>query len=195
MKIFAHSPIFRPRIENDRVLMHLADVKVVSRQLMHHLYAFVPKINTPYGPGTDLHIIAQGNGTYALRLWTDTSRFMAEGLSLAKAEEYLTGHYLALFSSIQNPWKNYWASKQEAFNEAIDLLAECQNLPPETVRQNLLHKHPPIYSDLVRGYENLLENIPGEAFSETVQRLHQIVGNSLPQPVFYAIVRYTRTKE
>lgn len=174
--------------------MQLTDIKVVSRQLMHHLYAFVPKISTPYGPGTDLHIIAQGNGAYALRLWTDNSRFMADGLSLAKAEEYLTGHYLVLSGTIQNPWKNYWLSKQEALNEAVNIMAEYQNLPPETVRQNMFHKHPPIYSDLVKGYENLLENIPGEAFDDTVQRLRNKIGNKLPKPVFYAIVRYTRTK-
>lgn len=194
MKIYALNPIYKPIRQNGKIVMQIADIKVVSRQLMHHLYAFVPKIHTPYGPGTDLHIIAQGNGTYALRLWTNTSRFMAEDLSLAKAEEYLTGHYLTLFGTIKNPWKNYWISKADAFNEAVNALAEHQNLPIHEVIQNMIPKHDPIYSDLVRGYETIIDPIHGESFAETAYRLKKKTGNTLPPRIFYAIVRYIRTK-
>lgn len=181
---------------NGHIITRQSSVVVIKKRLHDHLFDYAPRVQTPYGMNLDLHLVEEGNGTWAIRQWTQPYP-LATGLSREKAESYLFGHLQNLFSKSQNPWKIYYTSSVEAFACAIELQAEYEGIPASEIlrRKNTVSLHPKheeIPPELIRGYENIIPPIQGESHKDTVKRLSKTIGRQLPTEQFFAILKHIR---
>lgn len=191
----------------DKIVYTLLGYKVIRKPEKQIAQEVCPRIKTPYGMAPDLHIQETGNGLCNLVLWS-TGQSIAHALTMEKAKEYINGHYIALFRKNQKWWNFYHETYEQAMQQAIELTAlernvstteaekicmQLQTKPPEKIRPEIINSF--LHDKaLAKGYENLLEVEPGEAYKETLQRVMQALNQRLPIEHINAITRHLRRK-